>query len=208
MPFVTEEIWGKLPKEPQDKNPISKIENLLIATPWPSLNDLRSNSNNEPETDANAEGEMYFLQALITGIRDAQNRYPAAKGKDAIFQPQDALTHDIVERSRDMIESLANIRIAENSHLASKPLDAIVVGFAGTIFVFIGGVIDKGAETAKLSKRRDELLKLIGADEAKLGNEAFTGKAPAKIIQGLRDQLAKRKEELEAVEKNLAELGA
>ena len=67
-------------------------------------------------------------------------------------------------------------------------------------------MIDKAVETVKLEKRKVELARSWYRNRNKLGNEAFVGKAPPNIIQGLRDQLAKQEEEAAAIEKNLVEL--
>ncbi|MCL2641525.1 MAG: hypothetical protein FWD53_11815, partial [Phycisphaerales bacterium] len=110
-----------------------------------------------------------------------------------------------IEQSRAIIEPLAQVTIQENSLMAEKPANA-ATAVLPELQIFIAGVIDKAAETAKLTKRKAELEKLILAATNKLGNEAFVGKAPAHIIQGLKDQMAKQQEELAAIERNLAEL--
>ena len=79
---------------------------MLIFAPWP-----------EPcprADDLDADAQIRLLQELISQVRDIQNRYPNAKVAGAIFQPQDAAMQAAIERSRLMIESLANIRIIEN----------------------------------------------------------------------------------------------
>jgi valyl-tRNA synthetase len=148
---------------------------------------------------------LALIQSVTSAIREIQNRYPAAKGKDVILQPRDTATQGVLEASRGIIESLANSRIAENSPASGKPENA-ATAVLPEVQIYIAGVIEKGAETAKLSKRKAELEKLVIGSRNKLGNEAFVAKAPAHIIQGLRDQLAKYEEELAAIEKNLLEL--
>src|SRR5262249_23192105 len=110
-----------------------------------------------------------------------------------------------LEQSRAIIEALAGTRIAENSPTARKP-DNAATTVLSEVQIFIGGVIDKNAERSKLEKRKAEVTKMIIGARNKLGNEGFVSKAPAPIIQGLRDQLAKLEEELAAIEKNLQEL--
>jgi valyl-tRNA synthetase len=189
MPFITEELWSHLAGN-----------NTLLAThSFPLVHD--------PLNDPAAEAQMRLVQAVTTAIREIQNRYPAAKGKPVVLQPRDAATQALIEKSRTIIEPLANAAIGENSPAARKPENAAtsVVPEAG-IQIFIGGVIDKTVETAKLTKRKAELEKAILGGRNKLGNEAFASKAPANIIQGLRDQLHKQEEELATIENNLREL--
>ncbi|HEY4330404.1 MAG TPA: class I tRNA ligase family protein, partial [Phycisphaerae bacterium] len=199
MPFITEEIWGKIPNAAieNQKSGGGEIENLLVTAPWPHADPAPLNPA--------AESQMSLIQTITTAIRELQNRYPAAKGKPVILQPRDAATQQLIEQSKTIIESLVGASLSENSIAAAKPADA------GTAVlpeaqIFIPGIIDKATETAKLTKRQAELEKLVQSNTAKLANESFTSKAPPKIIQGLRDQLQKYQEELTAIQKNLAEL--
>ncbi len=159
MPFITEEIWSKLPNR----------ASLLVLAPWPQFD--------AKYLDSAAEAQLALIQSVTSAIREIQNRYPAAKGKDAIFQPRDAATQSILEQSRQIIESLAGIHIAENSPSAQKPENAATALLA-EVQIFIAGVIDKATETIKLTKRKAELEKLIQSSNSKLSNEAFTSKAP------------------------------
>jgi len=200
MHFITEELWSKLPESDEIKNQKSKIKNLLITSPWPK--------HNPSQVDNSAEQQLSLIQSLTTAIREIQNRYPAAKGKPVILQPQSPATQQLIEQSRAIIEPLAGATISENSPTAQKPENAAtqVLSDGGGIQIFIAGAIDKTAEIARLTKRKTELEKLILNSTNKLGNESFVAKAPPKIIQGLRDQLAQQKQELQTLEKNLAEL--
>ncbi len=202
MPFITEEIWAKLPPASiPHVGPgiaIPGLEtSLLINGPFP-LADSTLN-------DAAAESQIAVVQQITSAIREIQNRYPAAKGKDAVIVPRTAELQGIIEKSRAIIEALAGIKLAEISLTASKPENA-ATAVLNDVQVYIAGGIDKAAESARLAKRRDELNKFIAGNKAKLSNEAFVAKAPEKIVQGLRDQMQQQETELAAVEKNLAEL--
>jgi valyl-tRNA synthetase len=172
---------------------------MLINTPWPTFDPAL--------IDLSAERQIALIQSITSAIREIQNRYPAAKGKDVVIQPRDAATRDLIEQSRAIIEALATIHITENSPTATKPDNAAATVLPeGGGQLFIAGVIDKTAETAKLTKRQAELEKLIASGKAKLANAAAVAKAPPQVVQGWRDQLAKLLEELAAIIKNLAEL--
>ena len=192
MPFITEELWSKLPPE--------KTGNLLINSPWPNADPAAN--------DSAAEGQLALIQSVTTAIREIQNRYPAAKGKPVVLQPRDATTQQTLDASRSIIEPLTGATISENSITAKKPEDAAmqVLSDGGGVQIFIGGVIDKAAESVKITKRLGDLEKQILSSRNKLGNEAFASKAPPQIIQGLRDPLAKQESEHSALKKNLEEL--
>ena len=106
------------------------------------------------------------------------------------------------------VRRVANGEEALASALTYKPdlvvLDVMMPKVSGFDVL---DILRNTPETAKLTKRKAELEKLILGSRNKLGNEAFVAKAPPAIIQGLRDQLHKLEEELGAIEKNLKELG-
>ncbi|MGN6367242.1 MAG: valine--tRNA ligase [Phycisphaerae bacterium] len=189
MPFITEEIWSKLPNRSA----------MLITSPFPVADASR--------IDPAAESQIGLIQSITSAIREIQNRYPAAKGKDVVLQPRDALVQGTIEKSRTIIEPLAAAKVVENSPTAKKPENA-ATAVLPEVQVYIAGVIDKAVEKPKLEKRRDELTKLATSQRNKLGNEAAVAKVPAAVVQGWRDQLTKYEEELRAIEKNLQELGA
>ncbi len=198
MPFITEELWSKLP------NPKS----LLINAPWPAETALGTqHSGLSTFRDPAAEAQLATIQSVTSAIREIQNRYPAAKGKAVVLQPRDPATQATIDKSRLIIEALTAAPLAENHTAAQKPADA-ATAVLPDVQIFIGGVIDKAVELKKLQKTRDDLVKNITGNRNKLGNEAFVGKAPAQVVRGLRDQLARQEEELAVVEKNIAELTA
>ena len=135
--------------------------------------------------------------------------WTAAKGKPVTLSPRDTTTQSTIESSRLIIEALTNSPIAANTINAEKPADsatALLPG--GEVQIYIGGIIDKSTESAKLTKRKAELEKLLPPIKAKLSNEAAIAKVPSAIAQGWRDQITKYEEELAALETNLKELSA
>jgi len=192
MPFVTEAIWEKLP---------GNEGTMLVTSSFPIFNST--------QIDPAAEQQIAAVQGVTSAIREIQNRYPAAKGKvlEVTVQTRTAELATVILEGRGIIEPLAGVTLLEVSPNATKPKDA-ATAVIGDAQIFIAGVVDKDAESAKLKKRREELTKFIAGNHAKLSNEAFVGKAPAQVVQGLRDQLAKLQEEMAAIDANLAELNA
>ena len=197
MPFITEELWGKLPTGAPDGNP-EPSRSMLVSESWPTAD--------ASQRDTAAEQQMVLIQSVTSAIREIQNRYAAAKGKPVVFAPRDAATQALLNNSRTIIEALTGSTYGENAIGAAKPENAATTVLP-EMQIFIGGVIDKTAEIAKLTKRRDELKeKFIPAGKAKLANEAAVAKVPPNVSQGWRDQLAKQEEELATIERNLKEL--
>jgi valyl-tRNA synthetase len=85
---------------------------------------------------------------------------------------------------------------------APSGMPAMVTGF-GSVYIDLASGIDVEVEKARLSKELDQLKNIISSIEKKLGNAAFTEKAPAQVVEGARRQLAdnlsKRQETEEAL---------
>ena len=62
--------------------------------------------------------------------------------------------------------------------------------------IYIEGLVDESAEKQRNAKRREELQKQIGAMRGRLGNQAYTSKAPAHLVKQTQDQLAEAEAEL------------
>ncbi len=188
MPFVTEAIWEKLPGSTE----------LLMLSAFPQV-DPRLNY---PE----AEAKIQTLQHITRAIRDIRNQYNVDMKRilDTTIQ---AATADaaVITGGVDIIESLANTKLVAVGPDAQKPANA-ATAVVGTTRVFVARVIDRDAELARLEKRRQELEKLIVSSNAKLNNEAFVSKAPAAVVQGLREQLQRQESEMTTVRTSLAEL--
>jgi len=75
------------------------------------------------------------------------------------------------------------------------------------LFLDTGVKIDPAAERARLSKELDTVTKHIAGTEARLGNEAFTSKAPPAVLEGARKQLADQRAKAAELQRLLAALG-
>ena len=92
--------------------------------------------------------------------------------------------------------------------IADKIAEAIVVAarkdYGGNDIVSC--VIDTEKELARLNKEREKLVSEIERIERKLSNEGFVSKAPANVIAGEKEKLAKYRNMLSATETAIAQL--
>ena len=82
---------------------------------------------------------------------------------------------------------------------------SIVVNGA-TVKIPMDDLVDRAAETARLTKEKDNVLKQLAGVEARLANKAFTDKAPEQVVQTARDQAQQLKDKLALLEQSLAAL--
>ena len=110
----------------------------------------------------------------------------------------------ITEENRDIIEKLARvseIRFVEQLAVGLSNRSTAVFDVA----VVYQKTVDTAAERDRLTKEADRLEKQVASDERQLSDPTFLAKAPAKIVEGRRRQLA---ENLLLLEKARAALRA
>jgi len=74
------------------------------------------------------------------------------------------------------------------------------------IWIPLGDLVDLAAEKARLEKELANVEKQLAGVTAKLGNESFTGKAPANVIEGARQNARALTEKRDALKESLANL--
>ncbi|HTJ34585.1 MAG TPA: valine--tRNA ligase, partial [Dactylosporangium sp.] len=97
-----------------------------------------------------------------------------------------------------LIRSLARLDAAGDDFAATATL---AVGVGVTVALDTRGAIDVGAERARLTKDKAAAEKEAEQCRAKLGNPAFTDKAPEAVV-------AKIRQRLEAAEADLTRIAA
>ncbi len=196
MPFVTEEIWRRLPLSNADG-----AESLMIAA-WPSPADLAGYS------DADAERSVAVLREVVTAIRAIRARYTVPpKTRIDVFVKASGSDAVLFESLAEEIAALSGVGMLTIDPVAEKPAHAAAAVAAGVeIFVPLEGLVDFDAEKARvakvLGKTRDELDKI----ERKLGNEGFLSKAAPEIIEKDRLRAAELVETVATLVTQLAEL--
>ena len=71
---------------------------------------------------------------------------------------------------------------------------------------YVHDVIDPEAERQRLQKQKDQIEKALAPVKAKLGNENFVSRARPEVVAQAKSKLVELQEQLEVVEKHLAEL--
>jgi valyl-tRNA synthetase len=187
MPFITEEIWQKLPL-------IRSSESIVIAaypSPDPSL------------ADPEAEGEMSPLITAIDALRKIRSENSVAPSAriQAEIQTSDESTRRTLEKWRHYLLPLAGLSSVEIAPPRAKPPQAASVVSSGLeIFVPLAGLIDLQEERARLSKeiaRIDADLELV---RRRFENPNFAARAPRDVVEKDRAreaELSSRKEKLQ-----------
>jgi len=196
MPFITEEIWQAIY---DGRPPLKSI--ALAAYP----------QSDERQINLETETEMAVLQDLIVNVRNLRAELkvePKVKVPIEVYAHEPAI-RKLIEANRGAIEqdrtaNVESIRFVETS-LAKLP------GARGTarfdVHVVYERKIDVAAESARLKKELEGLDKRIQVATTQLGNQGFLAKAPEKVVEGLRKQLAETQLLREKTITKLKELG-
>ncbi|MBE1492899.1 valine--tRNA ligase [Plantactinospora soyae] len=193
VPFVTDELWVALAgAEAAGAGPEG---GSVMTAAWPvtvpALHDER------------AEREVTELQRVVTEIRrfrSDQGLRPAQR----VAARLEGLAEAGIAAHESLIRSLVRLDEAAPDFRASATL---AVSGAVTVALDTRGSIDVAAERARLEKDRAAAEKEITQARAKLGNPAFVDKAPAPVVDKIRDRLAAAEADLERIGSALAALG-
>jgi RNA polymerase sigma factor (sigma-70 family) len=173
----------------------------------PGLNEDELNAGAASNGDMD-DSQLIFprLQEIISSIRTIRNDYqvnPKQTVPVSIKSPPDFTGQ--IESNRELIELLGNCALkAVQSDLA--PPQNSVTATAGGCDLFVEGLVDANAEKARLSKEIEAKKKSIEGMKTRLGNESYVAKAPLKVVQQTRDQLAAIEAEVGKMEVALRKL--
>ena len=189
MPFVTEELWQNTAKRGQ----------WLIASPWPSYKGLG---------DAASDAEMEWVIRFISEVRSvrAEMNVPAGAKIACVLVGANAETRRRAAAWENEIMRLARLSAIGFEDQVPKASAQIVLDEA-TVALPLEGVIDFGAEKARLAKELEKIAKDMAGIDSRLNNPGFVAKAPPEVL----DESRERKAELEArkakIDEALARLG-
>ena len=208
LPFVTEEIYGKLPlaeivesrKKAGDNKIVSNstYNGMLINAPYPEYTDTRENADVAKRFDA--------LKDLIQKVRalradcgiDPANKINLAvivtKGSDA----------EVCKEKVDMIKLLAGLANVE--FVEAKPQSSIgTVGTGFEAFILIDENINKDQLIARFKKTIETEKGYAAKSQAKLGG-SFAQHAPQEVVQAEKDKLDESLRMIEKLESYIASL--
>jgi valyl-tRNA synthetase len=178
-PFVTETIWQSL----------SWHNDLLISTAWPA----------PIEYDEIAAAEFGRLQKLVVEARYVIAELPGNERYTMLYQ-NDSLIADNAELIKHLIrlKDIQETDQARGLRLAASNREAWLDISEETLY----------EHQTNLEVRLSETRQFINTLEARLSNDSYVAKAPAKLVEESREQLASKKTLIERLEAELDVLKA
>jgi valyl-tRNA synthetase len=164
VPFVTESLWTSLTGG-----------ETLVTAPWPRPSGAAA--------DEAASAEIADVIKLVTELR----RFRADQGLAPSRRVPAAITG--AEQAAGVMaatRSLARLTEPDGDFAASASVQVALSFGTVTVHIDTSETIDVAAEKARLDKDLAAARKELELAEKKLGNAAFTAKAPEQVVAGIR----------------------
>ncbi len=196
MPFITEEIWQKLPKEGE----------TIMTAPFPEFDPSRR--------DAEMEEELGLVMDVITGVRNIRGEMNLNPGLtlNLLIKTGDPKQEATVSTHVKYIRELARVDQFTAGESIVKPKVAASSILDGMdLIVPLEGLMNFDEEKSRVEKELKKIEKDIIVLDKKLSNPNFVEKAPAEVIekdrqrkQTLSEKQAKLKVHLQTIQQAIS----
>ena len=208
IPFVTEEIYGKLPRAQIIANrhqagtqrilPNDDYDSLLVNAPFPAASDDRK--------DEAVTARFAAVQDVIRAVRGLRNECgidPAIKLHIALHVVPGSDAESCREKT-DMICLLAGV--SDIDFVDAKPAQSIgTVGTGFEAFILIDAAVNREQLRARFQKDIEKTTAEAARTEAKLGGK-FAEHAPAELVQAEREKLDEAKRRIKTLHSYISAL--
>ena len=188
MPFITEEIWQKIPH----------IGLSISVSNWPQYQ--------KESLKRNIEEKVAVIQEVIKVVRNikAEMNIPLTRKVDLHIKVTDNKKEEILRESLSYIKNLAHINsIFTGSALEKPEYSATGVLEDIEIFIPLKNVIDIEAEVKRLEHRLAKIEKELILINKKLNNADFIEKAPKEVINREKEKMEELADIRDRVSRNL-----
>lgn len=192
MPFVTEELWQRLPEKVDSKMPSS----IMIAE-YPSVI--------EEWTDTEVEFHMSLVDCVVKSIRSLRMTYqlePKERPEAFLLCRTPELISVVKKCSCEIVtlSGLSNVQVLQESDITPSGCALSIVNEQISVYLLLRDLVDSASEISKLSRKREELLQKKAALTKKVEIAGYKEKVPLKVQEETHNKLSKIIAELDAVD--------
>jgi valyl-tRNA synthetase len=197
MPFLTEELWQRLPRRPEDKTPSICIAKFPIY--------------NAELDDATSEEAYELLLDITKGLRSLTAEY-AIKGEGKAFvQAFDDASFSTATAEAQSIQALAGKGIGSVEILdanAPTPDGCVVsaVSAKASVFLHVKGRVDVDAEIKKADSKLKKAQDSINKQGKLLNDKNFLSKATDELKEAEQKKLVDLEAVVRGIEETVKEL--
>ena len=189
MPFLTEELWQRLP------GVTDRHGETIVQAPYPGGSASRQNPQLE-----RSMGALFDVVGSVRKLRAELDVAPRTR-LELFLDPDDRELADWLLGQATLLEFLCGL---DGVRLESPPAPAARDRVGDVLLGVAAPDRDLGGEQkARLEKEAAELGGLIERARKQLSNQQFLDKAPAEVVEGKRESLRELEGRLAAVEAGL-----
>ena len=194
MPFITEDIWQRLPR------PNGHAPSIMVSK-WP----ISDSSLVDPE----AVRKMERVMGLIRGIRNIRSeaRIPPNTWLTVLVKVEGEEEESLLESTEAYIRHLARVQELRKERTLERPrVSAVAVTAGMEIYVPLEGVIDIASETGRVDRELQKIDRELERVNRKLSNADFLARAPAEVVAKERENQRTLQETQEKLRRHLTML--
>lgn len=199
-PFITEEIYGKLPLKDNELICLSEFPTTTKDEKWLAQGHIES------------WNEVELIKEVITSIRNIRGENSIALGQEitAHVTPKDEHSKEIIQLHKSLIMKFG--RLSEMNSDSRQNLSKCAVSlvqfkdFTVDVVVPLEGVVDLDEEVKRLSKNIEKVGKDIKTLNSKLKNENFIKNAPAELVESDKKLLKEAEMKFKTLQESLNRL--
>jgi valyl-tRNA synthetase len=202
MPYITEELWQRLPGEKPLHVAYAGAEPTVMLTAYPE--------GAANLIDEAVEAEMQAIIELISrvrNIRSTMNIKPSERIPIMLGSPDEKLRR-VFSSAQDQIARLvraSEFSVSERLEAPKASARAVLTGGA-EVAVPLEGLIDFEQERRRLQRELEKLQAEAAKLEAQITNSNFVSRAPAERVTEVRERIAEIAQQSAQVQQTLENL--
>jgi valyl-tRNA synthetase len=184
MPFLSEEIWSRLPGS----------RGFVAAARYPSADEYR--------TDEGVIEEVALLQDTLTEIRRIRGEMEIALKVPLEVRVAEMSLYGLLSEHSRAVWDAARCTVLLSTQEPAFAATGVVAGHR--LVIPLEGVVDRQAEVARLDKELAKVSKDVDGLEKRLSNPDFAARAKPEVVADFRDKLdsAKRRQDALSAARN------
>ena len=191
MPFVTEEIWQRLPHDGL----------TIMIQSWPHIQEQMIDKKLEKQAQS-----IFDMIKEIRNLRSSIELKPDQKVVISVY-PHTKLKHKLIENNTDFIANLAKLETLKILHSSARPASTISAVVEDIdIYLHFSGLLDISKEKHKIKEKITELEKIKNLKEQRIKNSEFIKKAPEEVVEKEKESSEELKNSLTRLERMYNEL--
>ncbi len=192
MPFLTEELWQRIAKVTPGR------PHSIALSKYPEYN--------VAVTDHAAEREMQLLQQIVTAARNMRSDMgvnPNQELQGVLFS--EGLAADVAAQQLEAVEKLAKLKLEVRREQTPAGVEGVKHSTPEFDLILRMPAAQADARRKRLEKEAEQLDKVIANSERQLANTEFVARAPAQVVESIRQKLADYKAQNEKIRKALSD---